>query len=338
MMDGICFRSGDTLYPISASISAGEAAPQYWPPGHVCEIMTGAPVPTECDCLVPYEEFSVGVGSSNFIFNHPPSNKFIHETGADIQAGQTAVEEGALIGPIELAIAATFGYERLLVRSRARVMLITTGDEVVPISHVPDQWQIRLSHAEMLRHGILAKSSEFTHQHVKDDQKFIRTKLEQCIPNCDLLLITGGISRGKKDFIKEAVHQLYGPPDFHGVSQRPGKPMAFWRGSPCIMALPGNPLSVFATFCRYVVPFLEMLEGRPLSSYVAALSHQIRPHESLELLLPVRKNADGSIKAMNFTNSGNILACNAAFGIAAVPRHGCDSSEVFSIYPYFSKS
>ena len=337
-MDGICFSSHDTVEKITGFLAAGQPPPEQWKVGDVFEIMTGASVPAGCDCLVPYESVVIDGEKRVTLLETPLPGRFMHEQGSDIAHSIEAVSAGSLIGAMELAIAASFGYTSLAVYRKPRVALISSGDEVVPIGDTPSPWQIRLSHAEMLRPALTSECDSFTHHHVIDDPDSIRALVSEVSPHVDLLIFTGGISKGKKDCIREVIESTHGAPAFHGVAQKPGKPMAFWQGAPLVFALPGNPLSVFATYCRYVAPFLRAWQGADVTPYLTQLAPQPSSHPELTLLLPVKKAANGTVIAMNFSNSGNILACKGAFGVVEVPSAATNFlAAKYSLYPYLSR-
>jgi molybdopterin molybdotransferase len=334
-MDGICFSSRVPLGMINGFLAAGQAPPTAWRAGDVWEIMTGASVPEACDCLVPYEDFELDAAKRILLRETPVPGRFIHAQGSDMASGLESLSVGTLLGPMELALAASFGQEMLTVFRMPRIALISTGDEVVPVHASPAPWQIRLSHAEMLRPALLREGASFLHRHAADELAALRALLEEIVPQVDVILFTGGISKGKKDCIREVIESTRGAPVFHGVAQKPGKPMAFWSGTPLLFALPGNPLSVFATYCRYVAPALRAWQGASAKSLLIRLAARPVAHPSLTLLLPVKIDDDGCYAAMNFSNSGNLLASRGAVGIVEVPcaQMGLAAAS-YRFYPY----
>ena len=326
MMDGICFSAADLcdnyMIPIAGDHPAGSPAPSATPTGHCWEIMTGACLPSDCDTVIPYEQltrhdkhFSIAPGSFT-------PGRFIHRKGADYSEGDILVLSDTIINSRVAAVAATVGATTLRVIHRPRVALLTTGDEVTDPTATPAAHEVRQSNATALREALSAAGAVVTrYQHLPDDRDATISAVADG-QNCDLLIVCGGISKGKYDFVRPAIEELWGPPAFHGVAQRPGKPLAFWKGTPPIFALPGNPMSVQITFHRFVLPFLKASLKQSAPSHTVSLSAQITFEPQLAYSLPVKIQQEESCliaHPLPLKNSGDFASAIESDGFIELP-------------------
>lgn len=332
MMDGIAFAA-DSLPATGPVIfaglhAAGDPPPDALPTGQAWEIMTGAVVPDDCDTVVPYEDLEGGRPTPGF-----KKGQFIHEAGSDAAAGAVLVKAGSAIGPVEIAIAASVGLTHVDVFRRVKVAILSTGDEAVPAGVTPQPWEIRRSNGPMLEAMLVRRGNEIVfHDHAPDDPDLCGSLLDAAMAKCDVLLICGGISKGKKDFIRGLLEERLGKPAFHGVEQRPGKPLAFWQGPPVVFALPGNPVSVLATFTRHVLPALSRLEGLEFSPLKVRMNEAPRPLPKFSWLLTVAIGPDGTLLARPPSNSGDFISVAGACGIVEVPPGS--TADTFDFYPF----
>jgi molybdopterin molybdotransferase len=159
---------------------------------------------------------------------------------------------------------ASIGAIQVKVTRLPRIKILTTGDELIPIHETPLPHQLRRSNGITLLSAIQDWGPiDANWDHLPDNLQATTNGIAQALESCDLVILSGGISKGRKDFVRPALESLRGDPLFHGVAQRPGKPLAFWKG---IVALPGNPNSTLTTFRRYVVPLLRRMTGIPRRS------------------------------------------------------------------------
>lgn len=332
MMDGIAFAA-DTLPSSGPILLAGLHAAGDPPPGALLarqawEIMTGAVVPDDCDTVVSYEDLESGRPTAGF-----KKGQFIHEVGSDAAAGAVLVNSDTPIGPVEIAIAASVGLTEVEVFRRMKVAILSTGDEAVPPGTVPQPWEIRRSNGPMLEAMLVHRGNEVVfHDHAPDHPSVCGNLLDAALATCDVLLICGGISKGKKDFIRGLLEERLGKPAFHGVEQRPGKPLAFWHGPPVVFALPGNPVSVLATFIRHVLPALSRLEGREFSPLKVRMNEAPRPLPKFSWLLTVAMGPDGTLFARPPSNSGDFISVAGSCGIVEVPPG--HSADAFDFFPF----
>ena len=231
--------------------------------GSCVEIMTGAPCPPGTEAVVQKEDTIRNSGHAIL----PSVIRFgqnIMPRGSECPAGQTALRIGETITPMAVAVLASFGVRSVRVTPRPSLAVVSTGPELVPPDHDPTAGKIRDSNTPMLL--AMARNMGLERPlglHAGDRLKEILTALDE-VTGRDIVLLTGGVSVGKYDLVPQAVQQYGARLVFHGVSQRPGKPLLVARKGPqLVFGLPGNPLSCHLCFHRYVAAAIRRKEGKP---------------------------------------------------------------------------
>ena len=238
---------------------AGESQKQLTKPKNCMEVMTGAVLPLGCEAVVRYEDLEIeefeGSKHAKFLISQREIKDWqnIHPKGSDRKAGDVLLWKGLKISPPEIAVMASVGKDKVLVEIPPRVAVISTGDELVEITTNPEPYQIRMSNSYMLAGALAQIGIKANLFHLKDDKELLLSMLKEILLNHDILLLSGGVSAGKKDFVPEILTNLGIEKLFYKVAQKPGKP--FWFGKSeegkTIFALPGNPVSTFLCFCKY---------------------------------------------------------------------------------------
>jgi len=331
MMDGIAidfavWEQGTVTFPIAGTQAAGAPPVKLDNPQTCIEVMTGGVLPAGCNCVIPVEEISISKKSATIRPDYTPQrNQHIHETGSDTAKDKILVPAGTLLNAPELTIAASCGHTTLQVATLPRIAIISTGDELVAPDESPEPYQIRRSHATALRAVISSKKlGTVTEKHVADDPEKLKTTLQSALAENDILILTGGVSRGKFDYVAPVLESLLGTADFHGVAQRPGKPLAFWgadsSNNTCsVFALPGNPCSVMACAARYLFPALiQILSGSAPKPQTLPATGQFNCPPSFTGLISCRLE-NGTLHLLPPSNSGNFLALAGTHGIAELP-------------------
>jgi molybdopterin molybdotransferase len=185
--------------------------------------------------------------------------------GEESRAGATLIQSGTRIGPQHIALAAACGYENLQVYAQPRIAILATGDELVPLGQQPLPYQIRNSNtyslaAQVKRHG----GHPILHPAVRDTLEASEAAIRAAL-DCDLLLLSGGVSMGKFDFVEQALANLNAEFFFTGARIQPGKPVVFGRlpeQNLYFFGLPGNPISTLVTFALFAAPMLAALSGQ----------------------------------------------------------------------------
>ena len=346
MMDGIAiahasFASGNARFPITGTQAAGTPALTLENADSCIEVMTGSVLPHGCDCIIPIEQIDLSDNTASLHSDASPQAKqHIHSAGSDTAAGEILLSSGQVLNAAELAIAASCGAADLKVSALPRILIITTGDELVAPEVTPLPHQIRRSHATALEALITGMKLGKVHNiHIADDPVALKETITEALPAHDILILTGGISRGKYDYVAPVLTELLGSPHFHGIAQRPGKPMAFWKNSnsPLVFAHPGNPVSVMACAARYLIPSLvEILSGRSPTPQQIPATGSFHCPSHFTGLVPCRIN-NGRIQLVPPSNSGNFLALAATDGIAQLPGELTGKellNEPASFYPW----
>lgn len=299
-MDGIAinyeaYEKGQRQFSIQATQPAG-VPPLTLENSTVCiEIMTGAVLATGADTIIKYEEVVVKDGKATIIAETVKCGQNIHYQGEDRQKGSVIVPKGVRISAAELGVAAAIGQPALLVRCLPKVITISTGDELVTVAEMPLPHQIRQSNTFPISDLLKRYNIESDHLHINDDAAGTYQALKKCVEQYDVIVLSGGVSRGKFDYIPAALAQLGVEKLFHRVKQRPGKP--FWFGKAAngttIFALPGNPVSSFMCCNRYVLPWLRASLGLPpFENQYAILAEDFIFKKDLQYFLQVKLSYD----------------------------------------------
>jgi molybdopterin molybdotransferase len=266
MMDGIAiqfenWKQGKKKFKIMGTQAAG--TPMIESDSKECiEIMTGAMMPAQYDTVIRYEDFVVSENGNDKIATINAEdiiqNQNVHAEGLDRRAGEVLIKKDTRISPAEVGVIASVGETIIQVADFPKAALISTGDELVEINENPEAYQIRRSNVYSIHAVLKEMGMEASLFHFKDDSQQIRKELNQILNEHDLLIISGGVSKGKFDFLPEALRDSGVEQLFHKVNQRPGKP--FWFGKKpegvVVFGLPGNPVSTFLCFYKYIKPFL----------------------------------------------------------------------------------
>ena len=275
-MDGYAVRVADVApgvpLPVSQRIAAGSSGVPL-EPGTVARIFTGAPIPHGADAVVMQEDCTE-VAARNpadtrpaiTIHTQPQSGQWIRCQGEDVTLGHAVLRAGQRLGPAALGMAASVGFEDLLVARRPRVALFSTGDELVMPGQVQPQnmatGAIYNSNRFFLASLLKRMGCEVTDLGIVPDRLDATVSaLQHASEAHDVILTSGGVSVGEEDHIKPAVQSL-GTLDLWQIAIKPGKPFAHGRiGQAHFVGLPGNPVSSFMTFLLLVRPFLLRMQG-----------------------------------------------------------------------------
>lgn len=237
-------------------------------PGLCVEIMTGAVLPVGADCVVPYEETS-REGDSMTVSEETilQVGQSVHARGSDYQKGNLVVEAGTKMTGREIAVAASCGCATLEVSKLPKIAVVSTGDELVEVDAIVAPHQVRRSNDYALRAALVAAGYPEVSRFLLHDMKHeIEHQLWHILAEVEVVLLTGGVSKGKFDYLPEVLETLEVKKIFHGIAQRPGKP--FWFGigprQVAVFALPGNPVSAYTCLHRYALPALARASNLPV--------------------------------------------------------------------------
>lgn len=342
MMDGIALHSSalteNREFPIEQIQAAGESQKKLESTLHCLEVMTGAVLPQGADCVIKIEDIQIEDNIAKLLPHaNAVAGQHVHPMGSDCKTDETVLSTGSLLGPAELAIAASYGATELTVSRIPSILLITTGDEVIDPADTPLPHQIRRSHPTAIIGAIASRQlGNVTHNHLPDNREALDASLKENMTKYDVVLITGGISMGKFDYVAPVLKDLIGDPVFHGIRQRPGKPFAFWSGTAPekegvkVFCLPGNPVSVMACLARYILPALRQMRNESWQPQQLPLVKHFEWHAKFPGLL-ASKVIDGKLLLSPPKNSGDYTALAGCTGVTQDPQ---ELSKTVSFYPW----
>ncbi|MCU0265591.1 MAG: molybdopterin molybdotransferase MoeA [Actinomycetia bacterium] len=249
--------------PVLGDIPAGRPAAIAVQPGTAMRVMTGAPMPAGADAVVPVEWTDGGVATVQ-VTRAPEPGGFVRRTGDDVRAGQTVLATGARLGPAQVGLLAAVGRDRVVVRPKPRLVVLSTGSELVEPGLPLGPGQISESNSYMLAAAAReAGAVAYRVGIVPDDPRRLLDAIEDQLIRADLVVTTGGVSAGAFDVVKEVLGRL-GTVAFDRVAMQPGMPQGFGTvgpdGTP-IFTLPGNPVSAFVSFEVFVRPVVRRMLG-----------------------------------------------------------------------------
>jgi molybdopterin molybdotransferase len=346
-MDGIAIlhesiRRGVRRFGVKATQAAGQPPIDIEANDECIEIMTGAVLPPSTDTVVPYEEIDIIDGKATLKTDKVLARQNIHHRGKDKKQHELLAPAGTLITPAVITVAAAVGKTRLQIKKNPRVVIVSTGDELVDIADIPATFQVRRSNnyavsAALKQHFVTAHML-----HLPDDPEIMQTQLQRCLEDYDVILLSGGVSMGKFDYVPEALDKLQVKKFFHKVRQRPGKPFWFGEhaGGTLVFAFPGNPVATFLCFYRYFVPWLKASLGIARRLSYARLSEDFTFRAPLQYFLQVKVDIDpnGQLFASPIEGHGsgdfaNLLA-NDAFLELPMTREEFKKGEVFPLWVF----
>ena len=321
MMDGYAIRLADAgqSRPLAGAVHAGDA-PCALPAGVVLAIMTGAAVPMGAEAVVQREHCTVD-GASVGLPERVRPHANIVPRGGEALAGATVLRAGQQVTAMAVAVAAALGIERLAVLPRPRVTVITTGAELRQGGAI-DGGAIRDSNGPMLAALCTALGVPCVRLSVADDPLAICSAITGALG--ELVILTGGVSAGDKDFVPAVLADLGLTAVVRGVDQKPGKPLLLAAGAGrLVAALPGNPLAVHWCFTRYVAPALRVMMGREPGPVTArgVLEAILPGSKDRPWFVPVGLRRDGGrllVRPLPPVSSGDVVSPAHAAGYVAV--------------------
>ena len=271
-VDGYAVRAVDTkgaeeekpvTLPVVGDVAAGKGAISGMGAGVSMRIMTGAPIPSGADAVIPLEWTDRGL--AQVAIRQPArSGTSIRRTGEDLPAGAPALAAGAALGPQQIALLAAIGRDRVTVRPRPRVLVVSTGSELVEVGHPAGFGEVPDANSYLLAAAARdAGADAYRVGIVPDDHTKLLDVLESQLLRADVLVTTGGVSMGAFDIVKQALSEL-GTVSFTRVAMQPGKPQGFGHlgDHVPIFCLPGNPVSALVSFEVFVRPAIRKLLGK----------------------------------------------------------------------------
>ncbi|MEZ2335684.1 molybdopterin molybdotransferase MoeA [Mucilaginibacter sp. RCC_168] len=312
-MDGIAVNYQSIInriltFNIKATQAAGDEPVAITHPEECIEIMTGAVLPVSVDTVIRYEDVEISNGRALVKVQDIKKGQNLHLQGADKREGDVLASIGQIITPAIIGLAASVGKTHLLVKKLPRVVIISSGDELVAVDQTPAPYQIRKSNGYTIKAVLQEQGLQPDMIHIPDDPEITRQQIQHCLQNYDVLLLSGGISMGKFDYIPQALEDSAVKKIFHKVAQRPGKP--FWFGvhanGALVFAFPGNPVATFMCLHKYFLNWLRTtLNLTEQSSVYAVLAKDFQFKPPLQYFLQVKLQSNPQGKLMAWPIEGN---------------------------------
>ncbi len=328
-MDGIAinyryFEQGVRNFTIEGIQAAGAVQKIMRSSENCMEVMTGAVLPKNTDTVIRYEDVEIVNGVATILEEHITLGKNIHSQGKDQHQGDLLIKQNKIISAAEIGVIASVGKSLVKVGVIPKVMIVSTGDELVEVHRVPSPHQIRRSNVFSLvsileKFNIRAETS-----HITDQKDLLKEKVGNYLNEYDVLLFSGAVSKGKYDYLPEILEELGVSKLFHRVAQRPGKP--FWfgvKGQKSVFAFPGNPISTYVNCLVYFYPWIANSIGFELREEKVVLKQDITFKPNLTYFLQVKvENNKGKQFAypVKGNGSGDLVSLVEADGFIQLPK------------------
>ena len=320
-MDGIAilkkqFDAGKRSFSIEGVQAAGSPQRTLKNAESCLEVMTGAILPNNTDAVIPYELVTIENGNATVNVDQVKALQNIHTKGRDRSRGELLIEKDTLITAAEIGVLATVGKSEVQVIQQPKIVIVSTGDELVEVAEIPLAHQIRRSNVYSLI-ALLKRLAVKAHtEHLKDDKESLKRQIQFYLETYDVLLFSGAVSKGKFDFLPEVLEDLGVEKLFHKVKQRPGRP--FWFGQrvaldvsgvekkTTIFAFPGNPVSTYVNCLKYFYPWYQKSLGTKPSKETAVLGIDFSFKPSMTYFLQVKlENKAGVLVAIPQIGNGS---------------------------------
>ena len=338
-MDGIAidfeaFKNGQRSYKIEGIQAAGSEQIALKNPQYCIEVMTGAVLSKNANAVIRYEDITIENGIAKININTINKDQNVHQKGKDGKIGEVLIQQNTKISAAEIGVLATVGKAFVKVAKLPKVMIVSTGDELVGVDEIPLAHQIRRSNVFTLVSLLEKLHIPSETAHITDDKPVLKSKIKTYLEAYDVLLFSGAVSKGKFDFLPEVLEELGVEKLFHKVAQRPGKP--FWFGrlasldlkkqkvsknvknefhkieknnnkrQAVIFAFPGNPISTFVNCLMYFCAWYQKLLHINVDEPKAILAEDVSFKPNLDYFLQVKLKLEaGSLVAYPIKGNGS---------------------------------
>ena len=345
-MDGIAIlhspiQDETTSFEIEAIVAAGSPQSTLNDPSKCIEIMTGASLPRETDTIVRYEDLKKSDGAYR-ILKPVSKGQNIHQKGSDHADNSILLRRGTELKAIDINLLATVGKSKIGVIKMPKVAVISSGDELVDVDQMPAPYQIRKSNVHMISARLKQLGVNSKKYHFKDDSADIYLNITAILREYDVLLMSGGVSKGKFDFIPDILDRLGFTKIFHRVAQRPGKPFWFGKnGKKTVFAFPGNPVSTLSCFHKYFIPWLEKSTGKVHLPFKVVLEEDVRFKPNLTYFAQafIQQKEDGRhyARIQHGNGSGDIVNPSSMNGFIELPagKELYKAGELHDFMPFY---
>ena len=326
-MDGIvidfaAFANGQRAFKIEGIQAAGSEQITLLDSENCIEVMTGAVLPNNANTVIRYEDIAIDNGIATITIDIISKGQNIHTKGKDGKSGALLIQKNTIISAAEIGVLATVGKSVVKVARQPKVMIVSTGDELVGVAEMPLAHQIRRSNVFTLVSLLERLNIPSETAHITDDKPILKAKIAAYLKAYDVLLFSGAVSKGKYDFLPEVFEELGVEKRFHKVAQRPGKP--FWFGYTAALSMmhqggsenrdkktivfgfPGNPISTFVNCLAYFYPWYYKSVGLEVKEETAILAKDVSFKPNLTYFLQVKLTSEkGQLMAYPIVGNGS---------------------------------
>jgi molybdopterin molybdotransferase len=345
-MDGVAllfdrWKDGQREFVIEGVQPAGLKQGRIEQPDQCMEVMTGAVLPDGADTVVRYEDMETAEGVAIIKLDNLRRGQNVHHQGTDRKAWNVLLEPGTKLTPAEIALLASVGKSKVDVFDFPPAAIVSTGDELVEVEATPLSHQVRRSNTFAIQAAMRTLGWKGECYHLPDDQYLMQETLTNLIAAHQVIIVSGGVSKGKFDYVPEVLAALGVSRRFQGVRQKPGKP--FWFGTTgdgkTVFALPGNPVSTFLCFYRFIKPWLFSSLGSVLPGETAVIDDDFTHQANVTYFLPVAlQSRDGKCFALPLegSGSGDFANLKDADGFLEIPlgKNTVSKGEVLSLFRF----
>ena len=329
MLDGVAvdhrrYAAGQRAFRIAGTHAAGAPAVELTDATTVWEVMTGSVLPKGATAVVRVEDLR-REGDMVVLPEGIADGHGVHATGTDGRAGEVLLPAGTVVTPAATGVLASVGQATVRVRRLPRVAVVATGDELVDVGQSPAPHQLRRSNDVAVASLLATAGITADRFHLRDERASLAAKLTTTLHDYDAVILSGGVSRGKFDYVPEVLAELGVRRLLHRVAQRPGKPLWVGRtGRTMVFGLPGNPVSTLAGTVVYVGAWLRACLGVEAPARRARLDRDLAFAPDLTLFKTVcLSGADGDGAATCTPvggGSGDYAGAARATGFLVLPQ------------------
>ena len=344
-MDGISidyqqFKNGRRVFKIEGIQAAGSRQITLKDPKNCIEVMTGAILPNHTNTVIRYEDVTLEDGIATVNIDLIKEGQNSHNKGKDRKVNDLLITQNTKISAAEMGVLATVGKSVVKVAKQPKVMIVSTGDELVGVDQIPLEYQIRRSNVFTLVSLLERLNIPSETSHISDDKLIIKSKIESYLLEYDVVLFSGAVSKGKYDFLPEIFEELKVYKKFHKVMQRPGKPFYFGKTDTCtVFGFPGNPISTFVNCLAYFYPWYHRSVGLEILEEMAILGEDVSFVPNLDYFLQVAlENKSGNLVAfpVSANGSGDLASLANTDAFMQLPKGTTEfkKGEVYPILKY----
>lgn len=341
-MDGIAinhrfFEHGIRDFKIEGIQAAGNPQKTLDNAANCYEVMTGAVLPNNTDTVIRYEDVDINTLIATITVDKIKEGQNIHRKGSDKSKGTVLIKKNTIVSAAEIGVLTTVGKATVKVAKQPKVMIVSTGDELVDVNETPLDHQIRRSNVYTLVSLLNNLKIPAETAHITDEKSILKEKIESYLKQYDVLLFSGAVSKGKFDFLPEVLDELGVQKLFHRVSQRPGKPFWFGTTDNCnVFAFPGNPVSTFVNCMVYFYPWYLKSTGLHSEEKTAILAENITFKPNLSCFMQVKLTSEnGQVYAtpIQGNGSGDLASLVEADGFIELPKTEEVTFKKGSVFP-----